>query len=184
MKELFSVIEAAQVTDRSGKILDRTQAAEALIRLFASRRNAGKIMAVGNGGSAAIASHTVNDLCKNCRISALCFSDYALLTCLANDCGYENAYKEAINLMADADDIIITISSSGKSANILNAAEAALGKGCYVCTLSGFAEDNPLRKMGDVNIYVPSARYGMVEMSHQAILHMITDCISERFQPA
>jgi D-sedoheptulose 7-phosphate isomerase len=85
--------------------------------------------------------------------------------------------------MANTGDIIITISSSGKSANILNAAEAARDKGCYVCTLSGFGEDNPLRKMGDVNIYIPSARYGMVEMSHQAILHMITDRIGECFQP-
>ncbi|MDR1616234.1 MAG: SIS domain-containing protein [Syntrophomonadaceae bacterium] len=184
MKELFSVIEAARVTERHGKPLDLAQAAEDLGDLFIRRRDAGKIIALGNGGSAAIASHTVNDLCKNCRVPALCFSDYALLTCLANDCGYENAYKEAVNLMADVDDIIIAISSSGKSANILNAAEAALNKGCYLLTLSGFDGDNPLRKMGDVNVYIPSPRYGLVEMSHQAILHMITDRISELFQAA
>jgi D-sedoheptulose 7-phosphate isomerase len=71
--------------------------------------------------------------------------------------------------------VLIAISSSGKSANILNGVEAARAAGALVVSFSGFRDDNPLRRLGDINIYVRSMQYGFVEVAHQAIIHAILD---------
>ncbi|MFZ5354290.1 MAG: SIS domain-containing protein [Bacillota bacterium] len=139
-----------------------------------------KIMFIGNGGSAGIASHCAIDYWKNGGIRATCFNEGALLTCISNDYGYEEVFRKPIEMFADSGDLLVAISSSGQSKNILNGVEAAKEKGCEVITLSGFSEDNPLRKMGDLNFYVPSNSYGFVELAHQVILHAILDLIMER----
>ena len=134
-----------------------------------------KVIIIGNGGSAAIAAHTANDLINMGHVSALSLSNPAELTCMANDYGYENAYMRLIDVHAKKGDILIGISSSGKSKNILKAVDCAKEIGCYIWTLSGFDQDNPLRELGDLNLYVPSHQYGQVELCHQIILHMLTD---------
>jgi D-sedoheptulose 7-phosphate isomerase len=136
---------------------------------------AGKVLLVGNGGSAAIALHMQNDLCKAVGIRALEFTSAPLLTALSNDNGYNTAYYGMVNLWADQDDVLIAISSSGESRNIIATCQAARSKGCKVITLSGFKENNQLSKMGDINFYIPSEHYGMVEQAHSAICHYITD---------
>lgn len=141
--------------------------------------DAKKVIAIGNGGSAAIASHLANDLCKTDNIKAICFSDYSYNTCMANDFGYECVYEKGIEMFADEGDVLIAISSSGNSENIIRATNKAKEKGCKVITLSGFKEDNKLRDKGDINIYIPKEHYGYVELCHQIILHMITDTIGE-----
>lgn len=141
--------------------------------------NIKKVIVIGNGGSAAIASHAANDFCKNDNIKAVCFSDYSYITCMANDFGYECVYEKGMEMFADEGDILIAISSSGNSENITRAAIKAKEKGCTVITLSGFKNNNKLRYLGDINIYVPKEHYGYVELSHQIILHMITDTIAE-----
>lgn len=137
----------------------------------------GKIFFIGNGGSAAIASHGAIDYMKNGGMQALCFSDGALLTCFSNDFGYESVFEKPLSILLNEGDILVAISSSGKSQNIINAVKTAKSLNAKVITLSGFSNTNELKNIGDINIYVPSLHYGMVELSHQIILHMIVDFI-------
>ena len=98
-----------------------------------------------------------------------------MLTCLGNDLGYDRVFAKQVELYARAGDLVIAISSSGRSANILNAVDAAIAAGCTVATLSGFAPDNPLRRKGKWNFYVASDRYGFVEIGHLTICHAVLD---------
>ena len=179
LKNLFDILHSCEYTDVKGDTIDFETMLKTMLAEFAERRKAGKIINIGNGGSAAIASHATTDLTKNAKIPALCFSDYSTITCLSNDYGYNNAYKEALILLAGTDDLLVAVSSSGKSENILNAVQKSRELGNYIITFSGFGKDNPLRKLGDINIYCPSSHYGMVELCHQIILHMVTDILSE-----
>jgi D-sedoheptulose 7-phosphate isomerase len=138
-------------------------------------RNAHKVIIIGNGGSAAIASHMQNDLVKACGIRAMCFYDTPLLTAMSNDHGYNDAYYRQIDLWGDSGDVLVAISSSGQSQSILWPVARSKVLGVKVITLSGFKEDNPLCTKGDVNFYIPSCDYGYVEMTHSIITHYITD---------
>ena len=138
---------------------------------------------VGNGGSAAVASHMANDFCKNGGMRARAHNDASALTCLANDYSFDEVFARQIEMHAGEGDIVIAISSSGASYNILGAVEAAREAGCRVITLSGFSADNPLRRSGDLNAYVPSADYGFVEIAHLALCHAIVD-LANGWQPA
>lgn len=131
---------------------------------------------IGNGGSAAIASHMAIDWMKNGRIRAMAFNDPAALTCLSNDIGYENVFTYPLSFHAQDGDILFAISSSGESESILNAVSNHGGHKMRVVTLSGFEPNNGLRhRGGDINFYVPSSKYGTVEICHLAILHSILD---------
>ncbi len=134
-----------------------------------------KLMFIGNGGSAGIASHQAVDYWKNGKIKAIAFNDASLLTCISNDYGYHRVFAEPIKQFADPGDLLIAISSSGRSRNILEAVEAARDSKCTIVTLSGFDETNPLRSKGEINFYVPSYSYGHVEVSHLCILHAMLD---------
>lgn len=103
------------------------------------------------------------------------FTEASALTALANDYGYECVFERPVELWADADDLLVAISSSGQSENILRAARAASARNCRVITLSGFSADNPLRRLGNLNFYVPSPEYGYVELAHSVITHFLTD---------
>ena len=134
-----------------------------------------KIIFIGNGGSAAIASHQAIDYWKNGEIPAVAFNDASMLTCLGNDYGYEYVFEKPINMFANKGDILISISSSGKSKNIINAVKAAKKKELFVITMSGFSKLNPLRSHGDLNFYVSSNVYGHVEITHLVFCHTILD---------
>lgn len=134
-----------------------------------------RLMFVGNGGSAAMASHMLTDYLNVGSIRTANFTSPALLTCMANDYGWENVFSVPIEKSADQGDILIAISSSGQSKNILNACDAASKKECAVVTFSGMSENNPLRTQGYLNFYVPSAHYGFIELTHEALLHGILD---------
>lgn len=136
-----------------------------------------KIILVGNGGSSAIAEHMAVDLTKNARLRATAISGTPMLTTFANDFGYEHAYSKGIEYFADPGDVLIAISSGGTSKNILNAVEAARRKRMKVITFSGFTQGNPLRQMGDINIWVNSRAFGYVEMIHNLLIHYINDAI-------
>lgn len=134
-----------------------------------------KLYIIGNGGSAAIASHALVDFVNVAKIQAQVFHENSLITCMANDYGYENVYSRVLSTFIHPKDMLIAISSSGKSANICNAAKVAKEKGAKVATLTGFSENNPLRKLGDFNFWLNSEDYGYVEVGHQFILHNISD---------
>lgn len=148
---------------------------EYMKQLTTTHARGNHIFFVGNGGSAGICTHSANDYSKNGGIRCLSLHDGAVLTCLGNDFGFEYVFSKQLEFHAREGDVLIAISSSGRSADILRAVEMAREKGMYVCTLSGFAPDNPLRKMGDLNWYVPSLEYGFVELAHQIIIHCALD---------
>ena len=151
-------------------------------RLLDARKRGRKVLVIGNGGSAAIASHMQTDLCHSLGIRGLVFNEPPLLTALANDNGYENAFQRLVDLWADAGDVLVAISSSGRSANILNACRAARGRGATIVTFSGFGADNPLRSLGDLNFYVANASYGPVESAHAVLVHHLTDQVLARLR--
>lgn len=134
-----------------------------------------RLFFIGNGGSAAVASHCAIDYMKNGFFPTFGPGDAAQITCLGNDLGFSNVFAEPINRHGQLGDCLFAISSSGMSEDILDAVRAAQRKMMNVITLSGFGEGNFLRKMGQVNFYVPSNRYGVVEIAHLAILHSILD---------
>ena len=165
-----------QVTALDGKAIALEAAYGVLTKLVRATHAAGnKLMFIGNGGSAGIASHCATDYSKNGGIRSTAFNDGATLTFLGNDLGYENVFAQQINWHARGGDLLIAISSSGKSPNILRAVEVARGRGCKILTLSGFAADNPLRKLGDWNFHVNNQEYGFVEITHLTLIHTILD---------
>lgn len=129
----------------------------------------------GNGGSAAIASHVSVDLTKAVGIRAVCFNESDLITCYANDYGYEHWLAQAIKSYGDEADVAVLISSRGESPNILNAARSARAQGLTVLTLSGFAPGNSLRALGELNLWVDSSSYNIVETIHQTWLLACVD---------
>lgn len=133
-----------------------------------------KVIFIGNGGSAAIASHLAVDYTKNGGIRSIAFNDAATLTCMANDFGYVEVFAKQLEYYAHRDDVAVLISSSGQSQNIIKAANKAMDLDMPMVTLSGMLDDNPLRSLGDVNFYVPSGDYGLIEITHLSILHSIT----------
>ncbi|OGW81888.1 MAG: phosphoheptose isomerase [Omnitrophica bacterium RIFCSPLOWO2_12_FULL_44_17] len=143
-----------------------------------SSQKGGKIIIVGNGGSAAMASHVAVDLTKVAQVSAITFNDADLITCFANDYGYENWVEKGIEFYSAPDDVAVLISSSGKSENILRGAKKAKERGLKVLTFSGFNPNNPLRQIGNINFWVDSKEYNIVEMTHQAWLLGIVDKIA------
>ena len=142
-----------------------------------TRENNSIIYIIGNGGSSAIAEHAAIDFTKNAGLKSLAVSGTPMLTTFSNDYGYENVYKKPLEIFGRTNDILIAISSSGTSRNILNACSVAREKGFKIITLSGFEENNPLRKMGDINLWVNSKAFGFLEILHGLILHYINDSI-------
>jgi D-sedoheptulose 7-phosphate isomerase len=136
-----------------------------------------KIIFAGNGGSAAMSSHLAVDLTKTAKIRGVNFNEADLITCFANDFGYENWVLQAIKHYANEGDVIVLISSSGQSANIINGANFAKEKSFPLVTFSGFDHDNPLRQIGDINVWVDSHSYNIVEMTHHIWLLAIVDLI-------
>jgi D-sedoheptulose 7-phosphate isomerase len=135
---------------------------------------------VGNGGSAGVAAHAVTDFFNVAKIRATTLHESSLLTCMANDFGYENAIARMLTQILNPGDIVMTISSSGNSMNMINAATIAREKGAYVVTFTGFSADNPLRHLGDANFWLDSVDYGFVEVGHQFLLHNIADRFNEK----
>lgn len=170
-KDYFKLLHE-KIADVDGNLLDR--AVDMIKTTIANNR---KLIIVGNGGSAAMASHVAVDLTKNAGIRTINFNEADLLTCFANDYGYEHWVTQAIKFYADEGDLAILISSSGSSKNIVNGAKTAKEMGLQVITFSGFRNDNPLRECGDLNFYVDSKGYNIVEMTHHVWLLALVDRI-------
>ena len=146
--------------------------------LINAKKNNAKVMLFGNGGSAAIASHVSVDLTKNANIRSVNFNEADLITCFSNDYGYERWIEKAISFYADSGDILILISSSGKSLNMIKACESAKNKKISkIITFTGHDKDNPLSKLGDINVWINSKAYNFVENTHQVWLLTIVDLI-------
>lgn len=164
LQTLLAALDPAQLT----------QAAELMEQV------PGKLVILGNGGSNAIASHMAEDYTNNYK-ATLCCSDTAMLSCFANDFGWEQAFVTWLQHFAKPqEDGLILISSSGASRNILNCATWAQEHKMPLITLSGFQSDNPLRQCGSVAFYVPSSSYKDVEVLHLVILHTILESLIKK----
>jgi len=154
---------------------------KAIDLILTAHKRGKKVIIAGNGGSAAIASHISVDLTKNSKVRSINFNEADLITCFANDYGYEKWLEKAIEFYADTHDVAILISSSGKSKNIINAALKAKELGLSIITLSGFDADNPLKQLGDINFWVDSRIYNIVESIHgiwlSAIVEKLTNAV-------
>lgn len=177
--DLKVVLDGIIVTDSTGECLPPNEGLQSAVSRIASVRNR-KLMFIGNGASAAIASHMATDFWKNAGVPAVVFNDSSLLTAIGNDLGYRHVFEKPIQFFGQRDDILIAISSSGQSENILRAVSAAQELGVYIIALSGFKEENPLRGMGHLNFYVPSMSYGLVEVAHHAICHYVVNRLCTR----
>ena len=176
IEALSQVLPLIEATDAAAGPVALEAACERLLGWVRDVRGRGrKVIFLGNGGSAAIASHQAVDYWKNGGVRAVAFNDASMLTCIANDFGFEHVFAKPLEMFADAGDLTIAISSSGRSADILNGVAAGRARGCQVVTLSGFAPGNPLRRLGDLNFYVPADSYGLVEISHLAICHGVVE---------
>ena len=170
------------IDDFSNLIIDSKDIVDDLILIkdvivsASEKRN--KSIIVGNGGSAAIASHFAVDLTKNAKIRCINFNESDLITCFANDYGYEHWVEKAVEFYGDEGDVLIGISSSGSSENILNGCHAAREKNfSKVITLSGMQAENSLRQLGDINLWVNSMAYNHIENIHQIWLLAVVDLI-------
>ncbi len=165
------------ITDESDN-LDVDTAYNNLSELVKSIRSNEKTMYfIGNGASASMSSHMAADFAKNARVHTQTFTDLALITAVANDISYDEVFSVPLGFRAQKGDLLVAISSSGNSPNILKGVKVARSLGMHIVTLSGMNSDNALRKMGDVNIHVEAATYGEVETSHAAILHYWKDLV-------
>lgn len=146
-------------------------------KIYLESKKGGRVIVVGNGGSAAIASHITIDLNNAAKISAINLNDPSLITCYANDYGYENWVTKALDSLVQKNDVVILISSSGNSMNIVNAARFLKNKNFFLITLSGFNKNNKLMKYGNINLWCGSKKYNMVEATHFVWLLSIVDRI-------
>jgi D-sedoheptulose 7-phosphate isomerase len=169
---------SAEVTNRSGVHMNLAASVGQVVLLAQeTHRDGNTVLFIGNGGSAAIASHMAIDFSKNAGIRALAFNDGAALTCLGNDFDFSEIFSRQLFFHGRPNDLLIAISSSGRSPDILEAVSAARSIGLSVVTFSGFSPSNPLRSSGDLNFYIPSELYGIVEISHHVLCHAIVDHI-------
>lgn len=171
-----ALLHGAQASAADGGAIPISDAfAEIASRARQAHDAGNKLMFIGNGGSAGIASHMAIDYSKNGGLRSLAFNDGAALTCLGNDFGYDQVFAKQVEMHGHSGDVLVAISSSGRSPNILNAVSAARAGRIFVATLSGFDADNPLRRVGDVNLYLASHEYGFVEIGHAALCHAVLD---------
>ncbi|MGD2169791.1 MAG: SIS domain-containing protein [Chlamydiota bacterium] len=143
--------------------------------LLETRNNKGIVYLIGNGGSAGIASHFCVDFINACKIPASTLYDSNVLTCVGNDYGYEYIFSKPLETLIKPNDLLVAISSSGMSQNIINAVDVALANKTPVVTFSGFNKENALRDRGDLNFWLNIKDYGLVETGHFFLLHTIVD---------
>ena len=173
---LQQALANVECTTRERRIIDSGEMIEWLCgasrRILAGGR---RQFFCGNGASAAFASHMALDWSKNAGVPSPSLSDAALMTAVMNDAGSDQLFALPLRCFASPGDLLVTISSSGNSPNILRAQETARSIGMEVVTLSGLKPDNASRAAGDLNLYIPAKSYGIVECAHQVLLHSWLD---------
>lgn len=172
-----------------------TQALEAIPRdlvvalgetLFRAYRDGKQVFILGNGGSSSTASHMAADLAKNTiapnmkRFRVFSLNDNAaIMTALANDLGYDNVFLEQLTNLVQAGDVLIAVSASGNSPNVLKAMRYAQARSAEVVGLLGF-DGGAAAALADIPLVVPSNHYGVVEDAHLILNHILVDYFQER----
>ncbi len=187
MDSIGSFVEGYADRLREGLIaVDR----DALERACAAIQQAGSdgrhVYAIGNGGSAAIADHLCCDITKGADmpgcppiVSTSLAANMPLYSAIANDLEFAEVFSKQIEYFGREGDVLIAISSSGRSENILRAVARAQERGMTAIGLSGFS-GGALREMADISLHVPVDNYGVVEDAHQALMHIIAQFITAR----
>lgn len=184
ISELVKILEQIEIWHTSLqkiKCENYNEGIQLLLDTFTEhKKRQAQLFFIGNGGSSAIASHMTADFMKNGGMNTYSLYDNAVTTCMGNDYGYEHIFSRPMDFLVKEGDLVVAISSSGNSMNIVNAIETAHGKKAKVITFTGFEPDNKAKQMGDINVYVPCKKYGMVESIHNLVLQQIVDMIMER----
>lgn len=141
------------------------------------RERKGKLMFAGNGASASISSHGAVDFTKQGKVRSMDFNEPNLITCFANDFGYDNWMAKAVEHYADATDVVVLISVSGRSPSVVNAAKYAKSQGLKVVSFTGSGGDNPLRALSDIEFWFDSRAYNVVEAVHMMWLTTVVDML-------
>ncbi len=166
--------------------IDWRQLNLAVAEIESARMRGARLWIAGNGGSAAIADHLLCDWVKGTftpnqppiRVHSL-VSDTALLTACANDFGYDSSFSRQIEMQAQPGDVLICISSSGNSANILAALRKASSMGLKTIALTGFGGGESVR-LADISLHIAAHNYGVVEDCHQILMHNFAQYIYGR----
>lgn len=180
ISRLADLLRTVSFTDANGTVRDAEQAFETWkCMTLRAREHRSTVYMVGNGASASMASHFAADLAKNAHVHTEVFSDLSLITAVSNDMGYEHVFAEPLRRRGKAGDMLVAISSSGESPNVLAAVSAARGLDMDVITVSAFSPENSLREQGTLNAFVHAETYGGAETCHAAILHYWLDRVVE-----
>ena len=183
LRDLHNSLNHMIVTDRDAHELTQEHGLLEWCRMCHEAKFAGHTMYfVGNGASATMASHMAADFSKNCGCRAMAFNDIALMTAVSNDIHYEDCFAVPLARFATAGDIVITVSSSGNSPNVIKAIDCARSMKLRVVTVSGMNPENRSRKIGDLNFWIPAVTYGLLEASHQALLHCWLDTFLKMYK--
>jgi D-sedoheptulose 7-phosphate isomerase len=178
LESLVGVSKGLNVTTSSGAAVDCDDGFEKWRETTINLRNNSRtVYFIGNGASASMASHFAADLAKNGRVHTQTFFDSSLITAISNDISYEEVFAEPLRRRGAPGDMLVAISSSGESPNIIRAVDCGLSLGLFVTTLTAKNPSNRLRKAGNLNFYVPAPTYGLAETAHAAVLHRWMDLI-------
>lgn len=177
IKNYFNIVQDAQFTKGETLIPVEEWFSCVIDELNSVKTNKNHLFFIGNGASASISAHFATDFTKNGDIPSFSNIEGSLLTCFSNDYSYEDAYAEILRKTMRDGDSLIAISSSGASKNIVNAIKLVKEsyKNSKITTLTSFNPDNPVRKLGDFNLYLNSTDYSFAESGHAYYLHLLTD---------
>ncbi len=178
IEKLSEILNKLAIHDTNGNRVEHNEGfVQWKDRTINIRESNKRVFFIGNGASASMSSHFAADLAKNGRVNTEVFTDLSLMTAIANDISYDRVFAEPLKMKMHEGDMLVAISSSGNSPNILFGAETAGEHGGIVITLSAIKEENSLRKSGDLNFYIPAQTYGLAETAHAAILHFWMDLL-------
>lgn len=182
-QDIKEALEKTIATDSNGIVLETDTALEQWIDVCEKKRKErGMFFFCGNGASATMAEHMSHDCFQNADFLTQTCSETSHLTAISNDVSYEDVFAYRIGKMLKETDMLVTISSSGNSPNVIKAIKTAKEVGAFVVTVSGKKKDNNSRKLGDLNFYVPLETYGMVESAHAVLLHCWLDMYLDKYK--
>ena len=176
VRDLAQSMQDLEVTDAKGASLDIAFAFSQWMSMTQLVYQKSKqVFFIGNGASCAIANHLSADSTKQGKLKGRTFSEASLLTAIGNDMSFDEVFSLPLKSYAAEGDLLITISSSGNSPNIVKALSVAQELKLHTITLSGLGPENKSRRLGQLNFYIPGKSYGIVESAHQALLHCWLD---------
>ncbi len=182
VNDLSEILLSMKVSDHNNTDLGIEEGLERLVQMTADLKEQNKtLFFVGNGASAMMSSHMATDFCKNGGIKSMAFNDASLMTALGNDISYEECFAFPLGRFGQQGDMLVTISSSGNSPNVVSALKKAKEIDITRVTISGMKPDNVSRQLGTLNFYVPGDTYGFAESAHQVLLHCWYDTFEKKY---